>query len=61
MLIGKPGAATTAIAAAASDRVTVRGRDLARDLMGARDLHRLRLSCSRPAGRRPRSSASFSI
>ena len=34
MLIGKPGAATTAIAAATSDRVTVRGRDLARDLMG---------------------------
>lgn len=34
MLIGKPGAARTAIAAAASDRVTVRGRDLARGLMG---------------------------
>ena len=29
MLIGKPGAARTAIAAASSDRVTVRGRDLA--------------------------------
>jgi citrate synthase len=34
MLIGKPGAATTAIAAASSDRVMVRGRDLAKDLMG---------------------------
>ena len=34
MLIGKPGAATTAIAAATSDRVSVRGRDLAADLMG---------------------------
>jgi citrate synthase len=34
MLIGKPGAARTAIAAASSDRVTVRGRDLAHDLMG---------------------------
>ena len=35
MLIGKPGAARTGIAAASSDRVTVRGRDLARDVMGA--------------------------
>ena len=34
MLIGKPGAARTAIASASSDRVTVRGRDLAQDLMG---------------------------
>ncbi len=34
MLIGKRGAATTAIAAASSDRVTVRGRDLATELMG---------------------------
>jgi citrate synthase len=34
MLIGKPGAARTAIAAASSDRVTVRGHDLAQDLMG---------------------------
>jgi citrate synthase len=34
MLIGKPGAARTAIAVASSDRVTVRGRDLAHDLMG---------------------------
>jgi len=34
MLIGKPGAARTAISAASSDRVTVRGRDLANDLMG---------------------------
>jgi citrate synthase len=34
MLIGKPGAAKTAIAAAASDKVVVRGRDLAGDLMG---------------------------
>jgi citrate synthase len=34
VLIGKRGAATTAIALAASDRVTVRGRDLAQDLMG---------------------------
>jgi citrate synthase len=34
MLIGKPGAAQTAISAASSDRVTVRGRDLANDLMG---------------------------
>ena len=34
MLIGKRGAATTAIASASSDRVTVRGRDLAGDLMG---------------------------
>ena len=34
MLIGKPGAARTAIAVATSDRVTVRGRDLAHDLMG---------------------------
>jgi citrate synthase len=34
MLIGKPGAAATAIAAATSDRVVVRGRDLAGELMG---------------------------
>lgn len=34
MLIGKPGAGRTAIAAASSDRITVRGRDLAHDLMG---------------------------
>jgi citrate synthase len=34
MVIGKPGAAKTAIAAPLSDRVTVRGRDLAHDLMG---------------------------
>jgi citrate synthase len=34
MLIGKRGAATTAISAARPDRVTVRGRDLASDLMG---------------------------
>jgi citrate synthase len=34
MLIGKPGAAKTAIAAAAPDRIWVRGRDLAGDLMG---------------------------
>ncbi len=34
MLIGKRGAATTAISAARSDRITVRGRDLASDLMG---------------------------
>jgi citrate synthase len=34
MLIGKPGAARTAIAAASSDRVMVRGRDLVHDLMG---------------------------
>jgi citrate synthase len=35
MLIGKPGEARTAIAVATSESVTVRGRDLARDLMGA--------------------------
>ncbi len=35
MLIGKPGAARTAIAAASSDRIMVRGRDLTHDLMGA--------------------------
>ena len=34
MLIGKPGAARTAISAASSDRIMVRGRDLANDLMG---------------------------
>jgi citrate synthase len=34
MLIGKPGAARTAIASASSERVMVRGRDLARELMG---------------------------
>jgi len=34
MLIGKRGSATTAIAAASSDRIVVRGRDLAHDLMG---------------------------
>ena len=34
MLIGKPGGAKTAIAAASADRVSVRGRDLAGDLMG---------------------------
>jgi citrate synthase len=34
MLIGKRGAATTAISSATSERVTVRGRDLAQDLMG---------------------------
>jgi len=34
MLIGKPGAARTAVAVATRDRVTVRGRDLAGELMG---------------------------
>src|SRR5579863_3210152 len=34
MLIGKPGAGRTAIAAASSDRIVVRGHDLAADLMG---------------------------
>jgi citrate synthase len=34
MLVGKPGVVKTAIAAAESDRVIVRGRDLADDLMG---------------------------
>ena len=34
MLIGKPGAPTTAIAAASPDKISIRGRDLARDLMG---------------------------
>jgi citrate synthase len=34
MLIGKPGAGRTAIAAASSDRIMVRGRDLVSDLMG---------------------------
>jgi citrate synthase len=34
MMIGKRGAATTAISAARPDRVTVRGCDLATDLMG---------------------------
>ena len=34
MLIGKPGPAKTAIATAAADRIEIRGRDLAGDLMG---------------------------
>src|SRR5438552_16179786 len=34
MLIGKRGAAATAIAEASAVRVTVRGRDLSTDLMG---------------------------
>ena len=34
MMIGKRGAATTAISAARPDRIAVRGRDLASDLMG---------------------------
>ena len=34
MLIGSPGAARTAIAAASPDKISVRGRDLAGDLMG---------------------------
>jgi citrate synthase len=34
MLIGKAGAATTAIASASVDRISVRGRDLAAELMG---------------------------
>jgi citrate synthase len=34
MLIGKPGAARTAISVASSNRIVVRGRDLANDLMG---------------------------
>src|SRR5271157_3055680 len=34
MLIGKPGTAKTAIAVASAARVSVRGRDLAGDLMG---------------------------
>ena len=34
MLIGKPGAGTTAISTADAASVTVRGRDLASDLMG---------------------------
>ncbi len=35
MLIGKRGAAATAISTAAPERVTIRGRDLAGDLMGS--------------------------
>jgi citrate synthase len=35
MLIGKRGAATTSISTAAADRITVRGRDLCAELMGA--------------------------
>lgn len=34
MLIGKRGTATTAISSASADRITVRGQDLAGDLMG---------------------------
>jgi citrate synthase len=34
LLIGKPGAAKTAIATATADRIEVRGRDLVGDLMG---------------------------
>jgi citrate synthase len=34
MMIGKRGAATTAISSARPDRISVRGKDLARDLMG---------------------------
>ena len=35
MLIGKRGAATTSISTAAADRITVRGRDLCAEVMGA--------------------------
>jgi len=35
MLIGKRGAAATAISTATADRIVVRGRDLAADLMGS--------------------------
>jgi len=35
MLIGKRGAATTSIASAAADRITVRGHDLCAEVMGA--------------------------
>ena len=35
MLIGKRGAATTSISTAAAARITVRGRDLCAELMGA--------------------------
>jgi citrate synthase len=35
MLIGKRGAATTSISTATADRITVRGRDLCAELMGA--------------------------
>lgn len=34
MLIGKPGAPTTAISSASADRIEVRGHDLCRELMG---------------------------
>lgn len=34
MLIGKPGAAKTAISTASADRIEVRGKDLCNDLMG---------------------------
>ena len=44
MMIGKRGAATTAISAARPDRVTVRGRNLAADLMGKDELYRVFLS-----------------
>jgi hypothetical protein len=40
MMIGRCGAATMAISAARADRVTVRGRGLAADLMGGLLAHR---------------------
>ena len=40
---GKPGPAKSAIAHAEADRIEIRGRDLAADLMGRLDLHRVLL------------------
>ena len=60
MLIGKRGAASSAISTADFERVTVRGRDLAADLMGSTSFTEFFFFLA--TGRMPSaSSASFSI
>jgi len=57
MLIGKRGAATTSISTAAADRITVRGRDLCAELMGATNFTDFFFLLA--AGRMPTADQSF--
>ena len=58
--IGKPGTPVSHISQAYPDRVEVRGRDLAGDLMGRLTLHRVLPPAAHRATSRPRTSASSS-
>ena len=57
MLIGKRGAASTSISTAAADHITVRGRDLCAELMGATNFTDFFFLLA--AGRAPTADQSF--